>query len=66
MVDSPKTEMPSSGQDLYDFFFLITLMQNWHQSVCYIIMQHHDESDESIVQYSLMWGMADMQRMQSD
>lgn len=41
-------------------------MQNWHQSVCYIIMQHHDESDESIVQYSLMWGMADMQRMQSD
>lgn len=54
MVDSPKTEMPSSGQDLYDFS--VTLMQNWH----------HDESDESLVQYILMWGMADMQRTQSD
>lgn len=60
MADSPKTEIPSSGEDFYHFS--MTLMQNWHPS----LTLRSDESDESVVQYSLMWGMPDMQRMQSD
>lgn len=64
MVDSPKTEMPSSGQDLYDFS--ITKIIWCKIEPVNLFMQHHDESDESVVQYILMWGMADMQRAQSD
>lgn len=36
-----------------DYHFSISLMQNWHRSVCCIIMPHHDESDESIVQFTV-------------
>lgn len=48
MADSPKTEMPSSGEDYYHIS--TTPMQKWHQSVCFIVMPHHGESDKSTVQ----------------
>lgn len=63
MADSPKTEMPSCGKDLYHF---PTAEKNQLLSVCCTVTPHHGKSGEWIVKCSLMRGKANMQRMQRD
>lgn len=57
--DSAKTETPSPRGDFASLFYYRDAKPT---AACVVFITiHHNESDESIVQYALMWGTADKQ-----